>query len=63
MILNPNQAKEIGEAMIDASQKCLEDGIEQYVIYLDEIGKAVCLPADSEIHSCGYNIIAHIHQP
>ena len=62
MILTPNQAKEIGEAMIDASQKCLEDGTEQYVIYLDEIGNAVCLSADSEIHSCGYNIIAHVLQ-
>tara|TARA_R110002072_G_scaffold21045_8_gene75619 strand:- start:2706 stop:2903 length:198 start_codon:yes stop_codon:yes gene_type:complete len=63
MIINPEQAKEVGEALVDAAQRSVEDNIGHYVIYLDAEDKAVCLPVDPDIHSFKYNIIAHVTKP
>jgi hypothetical protein len=63
MILSPEQAKEVGEALVDASERSVEDNKDHYVVYLDEADKAVCMAVDPEVHSYGYNIIAHITSP
>ena len=63
MIVNSKQAKEVGEALVDASQRTTEDKVEHYVIYLDELEKAVCLPVDPNINSYEYNILAHVKKP
>ena len=60
MILRPEQAKEIGEALVDASEKSVEDDKDHYVVYLDESGKAVCMAIDPDIHSYGYKVVAHV---
>ena len=44
MILSTEQAKEIGEALVDASERSIEDSIDHYVIYLDE--------AEGCVHGC-----------
>jgi len=63
MILSPEQAKEIGEALVDASERSIEDSIDHYVIYLDEAGKAVCMAVDPDANSYGYKIVAHVTSP
>jgi hypothetical protein len=60
MILGPGQAKEIGEALVDASERSIEDDKDHYVIYLDEAGKAVCMAVDPDANSYGYKIVAHV---
>lgn len=60
MILKPEIAKEIGEALVDAAQRTEEDNNDHYVIHLDELNKAVCLPTDPDIDKYEYNIVAHV---
>jgi methanogenic corrinoid protein MtbC1 len=48
---------------VDASERSVEDNKDHYVVYLDEADKAVCMAVDPEVHSYGYNIIAHITSP
>jgi len=63
MILSPEVAKEVGEAIIDASERSTEDSKDHYVVYLDELGKAVCMAVDPDVHSYDYNIIVHVTSP
>lgn len=60
MILSTEQAKEIGEALVDASERSIEDNKDHYVVYLDESGKAACMAVDPDIHSYGYKVVAHV---
>lgn len=45
MILTTTEAKEIGEALIDAAQKSIEDNTDQSVIVLKN-HTAIALPSD-----------------
>ncbi len=60
MVLTASQAKELGEAFVDASQRAIEEGKSNYVIYLSKTGQALCLPSDPYLHTYGYNIVAHV---
>ena len=57
MILTTAEAKEIGEALIDAAQKCIEDKTDQSVVVLDN-QTAVALPSDTLTDD--WDHVAHI---
>lgn len=57
MILTTAEAKEIGEALIDAAQKSIEDNTDQSVVVLDN-QTAVALPSD--LMTDDWDHVAHI---
>lgn len=63
MILTAHQAKEVGEALVDAAQRSKEEDNDHYVVHLTDQDKALCLPVDPAIDSYGYKIIAHVTKP